>query len=249
MVHFIGGYPRSTFTYGGRPLERVNNFKYLGVWFSTQLGFTEHVKQTVNRAQARVGFLFHRLEMSLLPIQTVLKIFQIYVLPLVEYALPIWLSSSCINSSRDMLNALFAKFLKRYLGVPSPASSKQVHHLCQTRPLYEVLWSRREEAFHTLAFPRVLDGRQLSFLREPNPPQFPSETFQLIPSTFWRSRVCHNIPWNPLYRRQIFREILDTDHHVTCSQTKFHRFPDNNCICIVCNTPNHHFHSLYFCDI
>ena len=251
MIYYMGQLPRRTrefsFRLNGAKLEKVNSFKYLGVYFSTQLRFSTHMENLADKAQARIGFLFSRLDIKMLPLETVLKIFQVYVLPMIEYGLPLWLTGKHSDQALARVNATFTKYLKRYLGVPYPSSSRLIHHLCQTRPLHEILWDRLANATGGIMLPEIMHGWQLSFANVT--PVFEPYSIQNIPTSFWHSRMCLNLPWNPQYRRKISREILDSNHHSTCANRDFHRFPDvDKCICIICGQHNHMYHSLYFCN-
>ena len=52
-------YGQSTQLYiEGISLERVNEFKYLGVWLTDTLGWSLHVNKTVRRASKQVGLIY-----------------------------------------------------------------------------------------------------------------------------------------------------------------------------------------------
>ena len=177
-----------------------------------------------------------------------LKIFEVYILPIFEYGLPVWITGKYADSVEKDLNAILLKYLKRYLGVHYKFNTAAINHLCQTVPLFGMLWNRVENVASSIILPPQCSGLQLPSLAKYSPR--PSGVcIEPIPSTFWRSRMCFNIPWNSVYRKKLSNEIFDTSHCENCSNKDFHKYPDiSKCICIMCNQPNHPYHSLYFCD-
>ena len=88
-------------------------------------------------------------------------VFNTYVLPVLDYCLPIWLPA--LRPSSEMkLNSLFTKFLKRYLGVPYICNNAVTHHICGTIPLSHILKSRVEKLFLGLRLPSSLSGVRMT---------------------------------------------------------------------------------------
>ena len=81
--------PHIQLSIDGISLERVNEFKYLGVWLIDTLGWSVHVSKTVRRASKQVGMIyrvFHQYASQL----TLLKLYLAHVRPLLEYASQLW---------------------------------------------------------------------------------------------------------------------------------------------------------------
>ena len=73
----------------GIGLERVNEFKYLGVWLTDTLGWSVHVNKTVRRASKQVGMTY-RTFYQYASQSTLLKLYLSHVRPLLEYASELW---------------------------------------------------------------------------------------------------------------------------------------------------------------
>ena len=252
MIFHLGGLSKSLkklqFKYEAQTIERVNSFKYLGITLSTQLSYTDHIKDLIQRCKARIGVVFSKLRLAWLPLDIVLRIFQIYVLPLLEYALCIWISGKSAPTIRTKLNAVFTKFLKRYLGVPYHSSNDPVHHICQTYPLYQILTNLSHQRLNGIVLPLCLSGTQLTLIQNLPKEIEPTPSYRLLPSYFWRSRMIWKLPTNPFYRKSLCCEVLDTKHYLSCTVKKFHKGPEDECICNICNENNHPYHLLYFCN-
>ena len=73
------------FTIEGKPLEEVKSYTYLGFKFSPQLSFSDHLSMVNTKARSRIGLLFNRIPLRSLQLEVVLKIFDVYVLPIYRY--------------------------------------------------------------------------------------------------------------------------------------------------------------------
>ena len=83
-----------------------------------------------------------------------------YKRQIITYALPLWFSG--INrSSSTKINAVFLKFLKRYLGVPYSAHNSLVYEATKSKPLTASLCPLATERFLKLTFPKCLSGLKL----------------------------------------------------------------------------------------
>ena len=117
MVFYNGRITMPSFTCNGAPLEVVNRFTYLGLIFTTRLSSSAQVDSIISKTNARIGYLFHSLPIKNLPLHLALHLFDVYVLPIITYGLPVWLPSLTLSSSLK-LDRIFTKFLKRFLGLP-----------------------------------------------------------------------------------------------------------------------------------
>jgi len=122
MIFHRGRCPKTSFQYNGQELEIVKSFTYLGFIFTVQLSFTKHLEAQIVKARSRVGQLFVRLPLMDLPLDLVLKTFAVYVIPIFLYGLPMWLNA-CSKSAICSMDAIFTKYLKRYVHLPPWANN------------------------------------------------------------------------------------------------------------------------------
>ena len=208
LVFHKGRLPKNTDVYiDGQKIERVSSFKYLGIYFTAQLSFTEHVRNVIAKASSRLGYLFFKLSLKNLPLYLALQIFQCFIFPMFSYGSHIWtsrISASCVSS----LNALFLKFLKRYIGIPKFSSNSICYFLTKTSPLLSTIHLFTKMHPFLAGFPPSLSNLQLSFLRDspPLPPRF--DPIPEIPSSFWFSPVIDHLPSNPKFRRQLILPLV-----------------------------------------
>jgi len=69
-------------------IENVPEFKYLGVYFDSKLTFNAHYKYVENRYSSAMGALNYI--KRIVPFKIFVSLINAYVLPLSDYALPIW---------------------------------------------------------------------------------------------------------------------------------------------------------------
>ena len=175
-----------------------------------------------------------------------LELFDVFVLPVLTYGLPLWITS-CSESSLQAINAVFTKFIKRYLQIPTHSNNAIVHFLTSTIPLSERLKMMAPNYIGSLSFPTTLHGCQISFLSNP-PPIAVWNCLDNIPTTFWLSKTFLSLPICQKSRRRLCRELLDCNHHNLCKNSTFHPSPSPNCICIHCNQNAHAYHDRY-CEV
>ena len=60
---------------GEQRIEKVTEFKHLGMWLTPQLRFTNHIKKMVKKARGKVGYIFEKLNISFLPMKVALQVF------------------------------------------------------------------------------------------------------------------------------------------------------------------------------
>ena len=187
-----------------------------------------------------------RLPLRDLPLHLVLRVYDCYILPLFKYGLSLWVTS-CSSSSKESANSSFTKYLKTYLGLPYHANNAITHFLTNTCPLLSTLENITPHNLCTLSFPPELHGYKLSIFDENLLSHTPYNPIPLIPSFFWRSRTLFTIPSSYHIRKQICREILDTDHSIYCRTKNFHKIDYENCVCLGCGNKMTNYHA-YFCD-
>ena len=131
----------------GNPLESVTSFKYLGVYISSDLSWSEHVKQVCVKAKRVTGLLYRNFY-HYVPGPRLLQLYKSLVRPHLEYAAVIW---SPHQQSDKLLLERVQKFALRMVtrdwhlsypdllnetGVMSLQSRREVARLCQ---LYKIL--------------------------------------------------------------------------------------------------------------
>ena len=239
MVFCYGKCPMFSLTYSGQELEVVKSFIYLGFTFTVNLTFTPHLLSQVTKARSRVGQLFARLPLVELPLSTVLCTFETYLTPLFLYGLPLWISN-CSRSSLQSLDALFTKFLKRYLGLKPWVRSAIVYFITEMMSYSNYLRAKSLHTTKSLIFPNCLSGLKLSILEHHETVEY--WPIPLIEPTFWASRTFSVLPSSYFYRKKLITEIFDHEHLSICRTTKFHPHAQNECICKYCNGHAHPYH-------
>ena len=141
------------------------------------------------------------------------------------------------------VNAVFSKFLKRYLGVNYHASNSITHFLTNTAPLSTILKTLYDNSFSSLSFPTCLHGIQLSRC-DNTPEQY--DPIPQIPTHFWRSSYSGIVPVYSRSRKQMCREIYDLHHFEMCTNQRFHPKPETTCTCWLCGEHATNYHQ-YFC--
>ena len=244
MVFHRGRLPNEKldFVYGGRVLEVVTTFCYLGFWLTVQLSFTRHLEATIAKARARIGLIFAKLPLMHIPLHLVKEVWQIFIAPLFYYGLSLWISHVS-QSSVQALDSLWTKFLKRYFCLPAWANNAMILFTAETQPFSKSLKMKAPQWLGGLSFPESFSGMRLSFLE--NIEQVSTEEFNpipLIPTPFWNSRIIVNIPMTMFYRKRLMHEIFDIKHMEICNNSTFHTHADQSCICKICfkNAHMHH---------
>jgi len=143
------------------------------------------------------------------------------------------------------LDALWMKFLKRYLCLPSYANNATVLFLTKQEPFTKTLKNRAPNQLGGLTFPESLSGMKLSFIENAQLDTVEYDPIPMIPSTFWSTPVVENIPVNKFYRKKMMYDILDLYHSDICTNLKFHVRSEDNCVCKLCFTHAHPYHLKY----
>jgi len=99
-------------------IERVDDFKYLGITFDSTLTFNQHFKNVENKYSSAIGALHY--VKRIIPFQTFVLLLNSYVLPISDYGLPIWgpTKKLCLKNLQSKINIIlvihiypsFAKF-------------------------------------------------------------------------------------------------------------------------------------------
>ena len=70
-------------------LENVKEYKYLGIWLTTDLCWGKHINSICSKAKKKVGALYRQLYKYALT-ETMLKIYLTCIRPDMEYAVQVW---------------------------------------------------------------------------------------------------------------------------------------------------------------
>ena len=240
MVFHMGFCPEFSCHFKGKRLETCKSFNYLGVLLTTQLSSGQHLQHILSKCKQRIGFLFAKLPLKNIPLPVALSIFDTYVLSIITYALSLWFPKAMLDSNkREKLDALFTKFLKRYLGVPYPTYNALVHFVTGTIPLCRTLETKVEKSFYRISYPPCMDGVQFPV---PNLECFQYSVVEHIPSFFWMSPVINfPLPNNQDVRRALLYDSFDLHHRKMCAEIKHHQ-PSALCVCIHCGYSVERYH-------
>jgi hypothetical protein len=120
-------------------VERVEIFKYLGLWLDETLNFKEHVCQISKKVNKRLGLLL-RIRKNITK-DTALMLYKSLILPHLEYCDVVW--DTCSNQLKDSLQKLQNRACKIILKRNRYAHTNEIH---QTLKLLKLSDRRR---FHT----------------------------------------------------------------------------------------------------
>ena len=119
--------------FSGRTIARADSFKYLGIFFSSTLSFTDQVRYALIKAE-KAAFISWKYIGRFISMNTSLRLnlFNTVVTPILLYCSEIWFP--CLSQADvDSIERFYLKNLKRILGVPhSTATSAIYQELGQT---------------------------------------------------------------------------------------------------------------------
>jgi len=185
------------------------------------LSFSRHLMNVISKARGRIGLLYAKLPLQDLPLQLVKQVFDVFITPIFHYGLAMWISK-CSHGAHQSLNAVWNKYLKRYLGIPPYVNNAIVYHITSTQPLTNTLKSIAPHKLGGLTFPQSFSGMSLSFIVNQDRQSQIFDPLSLIPSAFWLSKIVTVIPNTKYCRQRLMREIFDVGHFEICSNKKFH---------------------------
>ena len=70
-------------------IERVDHFKYLGVWLSHNLTWNKHIEEICKNASKQIGMIYRRFYQNSSK-ETLLQLYVSLIRPCLEYAAPVW---------------------------------------------------------------------------------------------------------------------------------------------------------------
>ncbi len=120
-------------------VERVEVFKYLGVWLDEKLNFSEHIHQISKKVNKRLGLLM-RIRKNITK-DTALMLYKSLVVPHLEYCDVIW--DTCAGILKDKIQKLQNRACKIILKTKKQAHTNDIHSKLR-------LWKLSERRrFHT----------------------------------------------------------------------------------------------------
>ena len=155
MIIHKGRLPRMTdFNLNDEKLEVVNNYKYLGIWMTSTINFSEHIKEITTKARSKVGYLWSMLNIGRLEFKTALKIFKCYVEPILTYGFEVWWHHLNVHN-KSKINAVFLKFLKLWLGIPVASINSMVYFKTEKKTLTYELEKIYKKSMTSLKLPHL----------------------------------------------------------------------------------------------
>ena len=82
-------YTQTKLSIKGVVLDRVDSYKYLGVWITADLTWSKHVTEICHKARQKVGVLYRNCYQHA-GSQTIFQLYLSCIRPDVEYAVPVW---------------------------------------------------------------------------------------------------------------------------------------------------------------
>ena len=70
-------------------MEKVTEFKYLGVWLSDNMSWSTHIEKSSTRALKQVGLIYRKFYQYSSP-ECLQQLYLSFVRPHLEYAVPVW---------------------------------------------------------------------------------------------------------------------------------------------------------------
>ena len=158
--------------------------------------------------------------------------FNIYILPIFRYGLPIYING-LTKTTEEKLDSVYTKFLKRYLGIPKYTNNAITYHLTDSQPLSHTLKELAPHSTKSISVPEELSGYQFKFIQRLKTVDR-YVNFHKVPSWFWMSQILEQLPLDPYQRTNICSKLIDKDHKIYCQTDRFHHKIEENCICRVC---------------
>ena len=118
--------------------KHTKEFKYLGFIFTCHFSFSKYIQALNTKAKARIGLMFSRLPLSQLSVKRLAQLFNIYVIPIYLYGAALWMSKVA-RTKVDEMDAVWTRYLKRYLLIPLQSNNAITYHICGSIKLSNIL--------------------------------------------------------------------------------------------------------------
>lgn len=111
------------YSFNGLSLQRVYQYKYLGVLFTHNLSWSHHIDYITAKALKKLGYL--RRTLSAAPSDTKLAVYKTLIRPVLEYASPVWNPyNQCEIKQIESVQRKAIRFIfRRYDSAFSPTSA------------------------------------------------------------------------------------------------------------------------------
>ena len=195
-----------------------------------------------------------------MPLHIAKRTFECFIVPTISYGAVLWHDRSSTKTLLS-LNTVYAKFLKRYLGIPVFTNNAITHLITSSVPLEVQMMVFVENSKRSLQkqLNRVLQNYAFDVLcpnksiTEGSADYYKKWTLEKlipnIPSEFWRSRIITKLPTTFNARKKLCLEVLNMNHKSLCTDNRFHvKINAENCFCVQCDMPLEWYHLTYMCD-
>ncbi len=142
---------RLALQHGGRVIEQVSDFKYLGVVLDSELSFSAHVGGLAKKISSRLGVLGR--VRKFLPQDLRVMLYNTLVLPHFDYASVVW--SNTHAKFTDRLVSLQARAGKIILGLPRLTSTAHVLRALEWIPMKDRWNGQRARMMYKVAQKKV----------------------------------------------------------------------------------------------
>lgn len=129
------------------PIQTVTEIKYLGVKLDRKLNFNQHILELKQKVNVIINTLYYYF-CNYSPLSTKLKLllYKAYVQSVLLYACPVFISTSDANLKQ--LQIVENKVFRTVQNIkPYDMTVKQLHELCNTTPLLQIMYNRSVRFF------------------------------------------------------------------------------------------------------
>ena len=244
-------------------IEKVTEFKYLGMWLTPHLRVTNHIKKIVNKARGKIGYIFEKLNISFLPMKVALQVFNCYILPIITYGLAVWWGEVAAGGL-EMIDAVFSEFLKRWWGLPYAVNNAYLYHMTNQIPLTKRLDFTKQKYYEKLRqqlshLDNVILTDSFSSFMTPY-----CRIVEKIPSYFWSNPMIQIPQSNKKYRVKQGRVLFGWNHFELCRREIWHQpylkeiledgvlrweyssLAEDCCVCKICNRRMEWNHTCFY---
>ena len=192
--------PSSPIVVDSSPLDKVDSYKYLGVWITSSLSWSLQIDDICMKARRQIGFLYRSLY-SYAGCDTFLTLYLSHVRPHLEYAAVVWdphqinLINKLESVQKFALKAVTKQWKANYVDllhvcqVPSLAQRRQYLKLTTLFKINKGLIIMPDAPVHARSLPRILRNSSQLLTR-------PTAHSTLYDSSFFPSSIAlwNNLP-------------------------------------------------------
>jgi hypothetical protein len=219
------------FYFEGKELQITGSYTYLGLTIQTSLSFGQHIARKKAAGLSAVGSLKHLQKLS---IQTILQIYHMKIIPVVNYGLDVAAPLMTLQNLRE-IDKVKSALLKAALGLHRSASSTLAHELFGTPTLSWDLKNTNHQ-FDETVWQSYLDYRE-------------ERNVNFVAENFTEGPAFTTTAWKNAYfttRHILTRATAHGFHHLLC-QAEFYHNPLPSCICKYCISPASNRNHILLC--